>query len=80
MATHRTISRLMHWSVTSYCAARGGSTSATATDLEGDGVYGHHHTDLPLDGITCSVTSNRARRNIQTTEAMFFLHPTPMRY
>ena len=34
----------------------------------------------PLDGITCSVTSNRARRNIQTTEAMVFLHPTPMHY
>ena len=34
----------------------------------------------PLDGITCSVTSNRARRNIQTTEAMFSLHPTPMHY
>ena len=34
----------------------------------------------PLDGIACSVTNNRARRNIQTTEAMFFLHPTPMHY
>ena len=34
----------------------------------------------PLDGITCSVTSNRARKKIQTTEAMFFLHPTPMHY
>jgi hypothetical protein len=28
----------------------------------------------------CSVTSNRARRNIQTTEVMFFVHPTPMQY
>ena len=34
----------------------------------------------PLEGIVCSVISNRARRNIQTTEAMFFLHPTPMHY
>ena len=34
----------------------------------------------PLDGIVCSVTSKHARRNIQTTEAMFFLHPTPMHY
>jgi hypothetical protein len=34
----------------------------------------------PLDGLVCSVTSNRARRNIQTTEAMFFLYPTPMHY
>ena len=47
MATHRTISRFMHWSVTPHSPARGGSTSATATDLEGDGVSGHHHTDLP---------------------------------
>ena len=34
----------------------------------------------PLDGLVCSVTSNRARKSIRTTEAMFFLHPTPMHY
>ena len=34
----------------------------------------------PLDGLVCSVTSNRARRSIRTMEAMFFLHPTPMHY
>ena len=34
----------------------------------------------PLDGLVCIVTSNRARRSIRTTEAMFFLHPTPMHY
>ena len=34
----------------------------------------------PLDGLVCSVTSNRARSSIRTMEAMFFLHPTPMHY
>jgi hypothetical protein len=34
----------------------------------------------PLDGLVCSVTSNRAKRKIQMTEALFFLHPTPMHY
>jgi hypothetical protein len=34
----------------------------------------------PLDVVVCSVTSNHARSHIQTTEAMFFLHSTPMHY
>jgi hypothetical protein len=34
----------------------------------------------PPDGVMSSVTNNRARRNIRTTEAMCFLHPTSMHY
>ena len=70
----------MHRSVATHSASRGISTSAAETDLERYGILDITTLICPLDGLVCSITSNRARRNIRTTEAMFFLHPTPMHY